>query len=52
MEDKPKWTEKPYRGRTSLNLYEMVGLTNEQALIATIAVVGGLALLIALLRRR
>jgi hypothetical protein len=46
------WSEKAYRGRTSLNLMEALGLTNKQAAIGTIAVVGGLALLIYVLSKR
>jgi len=50
MEEK-KWSEKPYRGRTSLDIKEMAGMTNKQALITTIALIGGLGLLILLKRK-
>jgi hypothetical protein len=52
MKEKTSWAEKPYRGRTSTNIYEMLDLTNKQALITTIAVVGGLGLLIFLIVKR
>jgi hypothetical protein len=47
-----KWSEKPYRGRTSLNVFEAAGLTNKQAAIGTVAVIGGLALVIYLLNKK
>jgi len=47
-----KWSEKPYRGRTSLDIKEMAGMTNKEALITTIAVIGGLSVLILLMRRK
>jgi hypothetical protein len=51
MADK-KWSGKPYRGRTSLDIREALGLTNKQAVIATIGIFGGLGLLILLIKRR
>jgi hypothetical protein len=49
---KEPWSEREYRGRTSLNVFEAAGLTNKQAAIGTIAVIGGLALVIYLLNKR
>jgi hypothetical protein len=46
-----KWSEKPYRGKTSLDIREALGLSNEQAIIASVALIGGVALLLFLLKK-
>ena len=39
MADNTSWADKPYRGKTSLNLPEALGMSNAQTIVWTVGVV-------------